>query len=86
MDFAVVEKGKTMRLISCFELKQKLLEERKKIQRMSGETTFGQATIHGIRIALRLMDQCSPQGEIMPVANYPGVCKFEEADDGSDHA
>ena len=57
-----------MRLISCFELKQKLLEERKKIYRMGGETTFGQATIHGIRIALRLMDQCLPQGEIMPVA------------------
>ena len=57
-----------MRLISCFELKQKLLEERKKIYRMGGETTFGQATIHGIRIALRLMDQCLPQGEVVPVA------------------
>ena len=65
---ATTEKEKTMRLINYFELKQKLLEERKKIQRMSGETTFGQATIHGIRIALRLMDQCSPQGEVMPVA------------------
>lgn len=55
-DSALKEKGKTMRLISCFELKQKLSEERKKIYRMHGETTFGQATIHGIRIALRLMD------------------------------